>query len=249
MARSSIDEMGENTIFQRLIPEVLHPNPLVAKTEYVDFEQYSGNNIEPRLPYSLTKDATFELEAPNKIKTVIFCSGQVYYLLYKTRALNKRKDVAIVRLEQLNPFPFIEVQQVIDLYQESLEEIVYCQEESFNSGAWSFVEPRLETAIRDSAWYNQVKDGQTKGRLWQDKLDEMRCAGGLENARSKLHKTSVRGSRLVRYAGRDISAAPATGIKKQHKFEEKMLLSEALFQGALHYPPKRMEQDVPIFIE
>ncbi len=59
---------------------------------------------------------------------------------------------------------------------------------------------------------------------------------------------SVRGSRLVRYAGRDVSAAPATGIKKQHKFESQMMVSEALFGGKLNYPPKRVEQDVPVFV-
>jgi 2-oxoglutarate dehydrogenase E1 component len=57
----------------------------------------------------------------------------------------------------------------------------------------------------------------------------------------------VRGSRLVRYAGRDIAAAPATGIKKLHKFEEKALLSEALLGGKLVYPPAKVEQEIPIF--
>ena len=72
--------------------------------------------------------------------------------------------------------------------------------------------------------------------------------GGLENARTEgSKKASIRGGYIVRYAGRDISAAPATGIKKQHKFEEQMLVSEALFGGELHYPPARIEQDVPVF--
>ena len=52
----------------------------------------------------------------------------------------------------------------------------------------------------------------------------------------------------MRYAGRDASAAPATGIKKQHKFEDKMLLSEALMGGRLVYPPHKMEGDVPVFM-
>jgi 2-oxoglutarate dehydrogenase E1 component len=60
-------------------------------------------------------------------------------------------------------------------------------------------------------------------------------------------KVSIRGGHLVRYAGRDISAAPATGIKKLHKYEEKVMLSEALMGGRLCYPPKDMAQEVPIF--
>lgn len=46
---------------------------------------------------------------------------------------------------------------MIDYYGNSLEEVMYCQEESFNSGAWSFVEPRLETAVRHSDWYKNGK--------------------------------------------------------------------------------------------
>lgn len=75
-----------------------------------------------------------------------------------------------------------------------------------------------------------------------------RCSGGLENARyDGIESLSVRGNHVIRYAGRDISAAPATGIKKQHKFEEKMMVSEALLNGKLVWPPKRVDGDVPVF--
>ena len=273
LAKSSLAEMSGNTRFQRLIPEVLHPNPLadltIAGTKSVAKSApivWSGNNVEPRVPYALVTDAnnppvlqdgttkqvsadasTFKLLPPDQIKTIIFCSGQVYYLLNKARALNNLRHVAIVRLEQLNPFPFWEAKNVIDFYKKGLEEIVYCQEESFNSGAWTFVEPRLETVVQHTEWFKS-----TNGVQWQKKFDTSRVAGGLENAREAAdgHQAkSIRGGRLVRYAGRDISAAPATGIKKQHKFEEKMLVSEALLGGNLVYPPARIEQDVPIFYE
>jgi 2-oxoglutarate dehydrogenase E1 component len=54
---------------------------------------------------------------------------------------------------------------------------------------------------------------------------------------------------LVRYAGRDISAAPATGIKMQHKFEEKMFVSEALMNGKLVYPPAKIDGGIPVFFD
>ena len=73
----------------------------------------------------------------------------------------------------------------------------------------------------------------------------MRNTGGLKNAKKGLD--SIRGGRLVRYAGRDISAAPATGIKKVHAFEEKTLVAEAFFGGKLP-PVKKVDQGVPIFI-
>ena len=181
MAKSSLAEMVEGTRFQRLIPEVLHGNPL-SQMENSDpgtgmvIESYAGNNREPRLPYSLVKDGnhppnpsnssdyvaprsegSFTLLPPNEIRTLIFCSGQVYYLLHRARELNNLKHVAIVRIEQLNPFPFWECQTVVDYYKDKLEEVVFCQEESFNSGAWSHVEPRLSTAIRNSEWFKSVQ--------------------------------------------------------------------------------------------
>ena len=76
-------------------------------------------------------------------------------------------------------------------------------------------------------------------------MDASRVSGGLWNAKDGINM-SVRGGRLIRYAGRDISAAPATGIKKLHAFEEKMLVSEAFYGGELR-KVNSVEQGVPIF--
>lgn len=239
LAKSSFAEMTGDTQFQRLIPEVLHPNCLTS----VDLgESYVGNTSEPRIPYSLqTSTKGFSLLEPSEIKTLIFCSGQVYYLLYKARELNNLRHVAIVRLEQLSPFPFKECTTVIENYP-NVTDIVYAQEESQNSGAWTFVSPRLETSLRATSLF------KSRGQEMSVIFDSLRVSGGLSNGRLEdaSKQVSIRGSRLVRYAGRDISAAPATGIKKQHKFEEKMLVSEALFNGQLKYPTK-MEGDIPLF--
>src|SRR6185312_10487642 len=78
---------------------------------------------------------------------------------------NNLRHVAIVRLEQLSPFPFLEAKAVVDFYKDSLEEIVYCQEESFNSGAWTYVEPRLDTAIRNSEWFSSKVLAVTLGKI------------------------------------------------------------------------------------
>ena len=85
-----------------------------------------------------------------------------------------------------------------------------------------------------------------KGKQWGEKFDKLRVPGGLQNAREGINQ-SIRGGRLIRYAGRDISAAPATGIKKQHAFEEKMFVSEAFFRGEL-IKPKAVEQGVPVYV-
>jgi len=84
-------------------------------------------------------------EAPGAVKRVIFCSGKVYFDLAKRRLeTGLEKDVAIVRLEQLAPFPFDEVKRQLDLYPAEVD-IVWAQEEAKNNGPWGYVEPRLET--------------------------------------------------------------------------------------------------------
>jgi len=81
---------------------------------------------------------------PNKIKKLIFCSGQVYYALAAEREKRAIKDVAIIRLEQLSPFPFDLVQQELKLYEKS--KLLWVQEEPENMGAWHFVHPHFVTA-------------------------------------------------------------------------------------------------------
>ncbi|KAJ3403510.1 hypothetical protein HDU80_004076 [Chytriomyces hyalinus] len=267
-AKSTLAEMAPTTRFQRLIPEVLHPNPLSSFNPVPEkSDSWSGNSSEPRLPYALIQDPAnppvipadvpvpasltkiasstpeFTLVEPSEIKTVIFCSGQVYYLLNRARALNNLRDIAIVRLEQLNPFPFWEAKEVIDFYGSQagskLTDVVYCQEEAMNSGAWNFVQPRLETVMKATEWF---KNGQGKSAV--ESYQARFTPGGLDNYYE--NKASIRGSPLLRYAGRDISAAPSTGLKKVHAFEEKMFVSEALLGGELKMPVS-LENGIPKF--
>jgi len=79
-------------------------------------------------------------------RRVIFCSGQVYAALHKARAAREINDVAIVRVEQLHPFPWAQVREVLEGY-EDVKEVVWAQEEPLNAGAWSFVQPRMETIL------------------------------------------------------------------------------------------------------
>ncbi|MFC7091500.1 2-oxoglutarate dehydrogenase E1 component [Halomonas salifodinae] len=75
-----------------------------------------------------------KLEA-EKVKRVVLCSGKVYYDLAGYRAEQARDDTAIVRLEQLYPFPKEELYQALKTYP-NLEQVVWCQEEPLNQGAW-----------------------------------------------------------------------------------------------------------------
>ncbi|WP_289993002.1 2-oxoglutarate dehydrogenase E1 component [Photorhabdus laumondii] len=72
---------------------------------------------------------------PKGIKRVVLCSGKVYYDLLEKRRKNEQTDVAIVRIEQLYPFPHQDVQSTLEQYAH-VHDFVWCQEEPLNQGAW-----------------------------------------------------------------------------------------------------------------
>lgn len=72
---------------------------------------------------------------PDKVKRVVLCSGKVYYELLKQRRDNKQDDVALIRIEQLYPFPQQELTAILQLYKKT-KDVVWCQEEPQNQGAW-----------------------------------------------------------------------------------------------------------------
>ncbi|MEL6252763.1 MAG: 2-oxoglutarate dehydrogenase E1 component [Bacteroidota bacterium] len=74
---------------------------------------------------------------PKKVKRVLFCSGKIYYDLLNRQQEEKRKDVAIVRIEQLYPLPVVQLREVIKKY--TGVEYVWVQEEPRNMGPWNFI--------------------------------------------------------------------------------------------------------------
>lgn len=82
----------------------------------------------------------------DKVRRVVFCSGKVYYDIVKGRALRNVDDVAVLRVEQISPFPYDLVAEEVSKYPNA--EVVWRQEESKNMGAWGYVQPRFSTAIR-----------------------------------------------------------------------------------------------------
>ena len=73
----------------------------------------------------------------NTVRKVLVCSGQVYFDLLDRKEQLKAKDVAIVRVEQLYPFPQEQMDEVVKKYPKA--ELVWVQEEPLNMGAWQFV--------------------------------------------------------------------------------------------------------------
>ncbi|KAK1905371.1 2-oxoglutarate dehydrogenase-like mitochondrial, partial [Dissostichus eleginoides] len=91
---------------------------------------------------------------PAQVKRVIFCAGKVYYELARERKQQKlEKEIAIIRLEQISPFPFDLVRTEAEKYGNA--ELVWCQEEHKNMGYYDYARPRLltVTANRRPVWY------------------------------------------------------------------------------------------------
>ena len=90
-----------------------------------------------------------DAEIPAKgIKRLVFCSGKVYYDLQEARELHSLTNVALVRIEQLYPFPIDEYAAAIAMYPNA-DDIVWCQEEPQNQGAWYQIRHRLQEPLQD----------------------------------------------------------------------------------------------------
>ena len=75
--------------------------------------------------------------SPEKVKKVLMCSGKIFYELQEEQQQKKRKDVAILRVEQLHPFPKKQVMAELSKYK--VDEVYWVQEEPENMGAWAFI--------------------------------------------------------------------------------------------------------------
>ena len=84
--------------------------------------------------------------AAAKIRRLVLCSGKVAYELIEARDEAGQDDVAILRVEQLYPFPSDVIVERLQVYS-GVESVVWAQEEPKNAGAWSFVEPLIEEAM------------------------------------------------------------------------------------------------------
>src|SRR4030088_3490607 len=116
-AVSRLDEMGADTTFHRIL--------------------YDDAAMLPDEKIKLVPDA--------KIRRVVLCSGKVYYDLYEEREKRGIDDVYLMRVEQLYPVPLKALVQELGRFKSA--ELVWCQEEPRNMGAWHFIEPYLEWVL------------------------------------------------------------------------------------------------------
>jgi 2-oxoglutarate dehydrogenase E1 component len=116
-AVSRLDELGADTTFHRIL--------------------YDDAQMLPDEKIKLTTD--------DKIRRVVLCSGKVYYDLYEEREKRGIDDIYIMRVEQLYPVPLKALVQELARFKNA--EVVWCQEEPRNMGAWHFIEPYLEWVL------------------------------------------------------------------------------------------------------
>jgi 2-oxoglutarate dehydrogenase E1 component len=84
-----------------------------------------------------------DVDAKEQVKRVILCSGKVFYDLLEERRKQAMTDTAIIRLEQLYPFPAQELVDVMEYYP-NVKAVIWCQEEPVNQGAWNGIKHRFE---------------------------------------------------------------------------------------------------------
>lgn len=87
-----------------------------------------------------------EVVDPTAVRRVLLCTGKIYYDLLNARRKREQGAVALVRLEQLYPFPDRELRAALERYP-GVEEIFWVQEEAQNMGAWNFIHSRVEALI------------------------------------------------------------------------------------------------------
>jgi 2-oxoglutarate dehydrogenase E1 component len=102
-------------------------------------------------------DEVDPIDADN-VQRVVFCSGKVYFDLVETRRQEQLDGVAVVRIEELYPFPIDEYARTVARYPNA-SEIIWCQEEPQNQGAWYQIRHRLQEPLAGRQLYYAGRPG------------------------------------------------------------------------------------------
>ena len=106
-------------------PKSLLRSPVAVSS----FSELTGSSFRPVIGDALD---------PSRVRKVVFCTGKVYYDLAAAREAKKIEDIALVRIEELYPFPEQIVVDVLARYSSGVD-LIWCQEEPRNMGAWRFM--------------------------------------------------------------------------------------------------------------
>ena len=115
---------------------IMSPKSMLRRKESVsNLEDLANGNFQAVIP-------EVENLNPKKVRRVIACCGRVYYDLLAYRKVHKIVDIAIIRIEQLYPFPHDDFQVEVDRYAQA-NDVLWCQEEPGNQGAWHRIQHYL----------------------------------------------------------------------------------------------------------
>ena len=119
---------------------VMTPKSLLRhKLAVSTLEDLAGGRFQEVIPDSTAKN-------PKKVRRVVFCAGKVYYDLVEDAARRGVEDVALVRVEQLYPFPRVEAAAELARFP-AAKEVVWCQEEPMNQGAWYQIKHHFQAIV------------------------------------------------------------------------------------------------------
>ncbi|MEN8778710.1 MAG: 2-oxoglutarate dehydrogenase E1 component [Glaciecola sp.] len=141
-------------VYNMLVRQVVRPmrRPLVVMSPKSLLRHPLAVSSMEELSTGVFKNIIGEIDNidPKKVKRVVMCSGKVYYDLLEKRRENEQDDVAIIRIEQLYPFPIDEINAELAQYQH-VTDWVWCQEEPMNQGAWYCSQHRFYASIPQGA--------------------------------------------------------------------------------------------------
>jgi 2-oxoglutarate dehydrogenase E1 component len=123
-----------------------------------------------------------KLAADAEIRRVVLCTGKVYYDLYEAREAAGTSDVYLMRIEQLYPFPGKALVHELSRFPKA--EVVWCQEEPMNMGAWNYIEPNIEWVLQHTPITN------TRAR-YAGRKPSAATATGLASKHNQEQKTLV----------------------------------------------------------
>ncbi|CAE7352538.1 OGDHL, partial [Symbiodinium microadriaticum] len=182
-ATSPLEDFGEQSHFMRVI------------VDYSPFGKEFASRSDNTRHLSTSRSGRPLTEPPEAIRRVILCSGQVYYMLSNARRAKKIKDIVLVRLEQIAPFPYDRIIKALSYYPNA--DVVWCQEEPKNMGAWSYVSPRLSTCVESDVAFvgRPVSAAPATGsaQIHREDGDLPSAGGNTAHPRRCLCQLSLRG--------------------------------------------------------
>ena len=120
---------------------------MVMSPKWILRHKHATSSLEELASGCFENVLTDHSVAAENTKRLVLCAGKVYYHLLEEREKRNINNIALVRLEQLYPFPNVELDQILASMCD-LEQAVWCQEEPMNQGAWYSSQHHMRNALK-----------------------------------------------------------------------------------------------------